>query len=1032
MRHGRRIFIAALILLFAQSDWRPLCAQPASTLPQMLPDAALHDIFFLDADRGWAVGDRGVIWMTEDGGRRWRLADSPVNCSLQSIHFVDDQNGWIVGGWTHPYSHRTSGVVLRTENGGRRWTQVSSETLPKLTRVKFFDRRRGWAVGTPSAMYPAGVFRTEDSGRSWTSYATNQLSTWITGDFVDADHGVVVGREGAAAAVDTTSLQPLVKPNAGLRHLRAAQATGPAHIQLAGDGGLLLVTNDAGRSWNSPELPLSPQAIDKIDFRAFATADNMCWVAGNPGSCLFRSVDHGRSWQLLPTGQPLPIHAMTFVDAQRGWAVGALGMILATRDGGETWQTQRSGGSRAALLGLFAEHSEAPLELLARYCGDEGYLGVIESLTRRDVEASSELTISVEQRLSAGVVAASGSYANTTWRFPVRQAGLKMTAESITHGWSVANKTDGASLLEEYCVLRLRQWRPEVVITRAVDPRRQDSLSQLVGHAVLRATELAANPSAYPAHIQVLGLQPWQVKKVCAVADGEGSGVMSIDTSQLATRLGRSIHEHAFSSYAVLRDSWAPIPRRRGIELLTSKGPPAVASRDLFSGVVISYGSEARRAEGHPQATSLAELRRVTQKQRDIEALLTRATADAENLAAWSAQVDELTRELSPQAGGDALYELAQHYREIGRYELACESLQQLLRKFPTHPFADAAISWCVEYLASEEAGIAFGTQLAIDSYLVQQASASEDFNAALPPGVDRQLQVSRYDSRAERAGFVTDVEAADPLERLVIQAESIQPLRPALFAEPRLRFAIASAYRKQGNVTAANRLYQYVAGSQPFGSWRQSAHGELWLTSRKGSPPKPLLSCQKVFEKPFLDGKLDEELWTSAAQADLTSQLGDDANWPATIRLTRDDEYLYLGIQCRKINGLVYAASKDVRGRDPDLTSQDRVELMLDMNRDYTSYVKLTVDHRGWTGEAACRDVRWNPEWFVAADSSGETWAVEAAIPLAALGHEHLAEGEVWSCGVQRVVPGVGIQSWTQPASVAGCPEGFGFLSLD
>ena len=97
MRHGRRIFIAGVVLLLAGTDWQQLRAQPASTLPEMLADAALHDIFFLDADRGWAVGDRGVIWMSEDGGRRWRLADSPVNCSLQSIHFVDDQNGWIVG-----------------------------------------------------------------------------------------------------------------------------------------------------------------------------------------------------------------------------------------------------------------------------------------------------------------------------------------------------------------------------------------------------------------------------------------------------------------------------------------------------------------------------------------------------------------------------------------------------------------------------------------------------------------------------------------------------------------------------------------------------------------------------------------------------------------------------------------------------------------------------------------------------------------------------------------------------------------------
>ncbi|MEO8497975.1 MAG: YCF48-related protein, partial [Planctomycetota bacterium] len=284
MRHGRRTFLVALTLLAAVSMLRELSAQPASTSPEMLSDAALHDVFFLDAARGWAVGDRGVIWMTEDGGRRWWLADSPVNCSLQSIHFVDEQNGWIVGGWSHPYSDRTSGVILRTENGGRRWTQVSSETLPKLARVKFFDKRQGWALGTPSAMYPAGVFRSEDGGRSWSSFPTDHPSTWLAADFADPNQGIVVGRDGAAAVVGATSLQPLVKPNTGLRHLRAAQAD-HARLLLAGDGGLLLATEDAGRTWHSPELPLSPEVLDNVDFRALARADNFCWLAGNPGSC---------------------------------------------------------------------------------------------------------------------------------------------------------------------------------------------------------------------------------------------------------------------------------------------------------------------------------------------------------------------------------------------------------------------------------------------------------------------------------------------------------------------------------------------------------------------------------------------------------------------------------------------------------------------------------------------------------------------------------------------------------------------------
>ena len=88
----------------------------------MLDDASLNDVMFVDAQRGWAVGERGVIWHTADGGANWRLQSSGVKCRLAAVHFIDDQTGWAAGGNIHPYTHATSGVVLRTVNGGRSWS----------------------------------------------------------------------------------------------------------------------------------------------------------------------------------------------------------------------------------------------------------------------------------------------------------------------------------------------------------------------------------------------------------------------------------------------------------------------------------------------------------------------------------------------------------------------------------------------------------------------------------------------------------------------------------------------------------------------------------------------------------------------------------------------------------------------------------------------------------------------------------------------------------------------------------------------
>ena len=116
------------------------------------------------------------------------------------------------------------------------------------------------------------------------------------------------------------------------------------------------------------------------------------------------------------------------------------------------------------------------------------------------------------------------------------------------------------------------------------------------------------------------------------------------------------------------------------------------------------------------------------------------------------------------------------------------------------------------------------------------------------------------------------------------------------------------------------------------------------------------------------------------------------------------------------------------------DIQQQDqhRVQLLLDIDRDYTSFYRLTVDHRGWTREECFGDVAWNPSWYVAADRDRTQWTIEAAIPLSELVREVPSSRAVWAMGIQRVVPGVGFQAWNSPADVEVIPEGFGLLFFE
>ena len=122
----------------------------------MRNDAALNDICFTSQKLGWAVGDRGVIWHTADGGSTWHEQQSNTVCNLSGIYMLDDHRGWAVGGECQQGRAATRGIVLRTEDGGATWTAAPRLLLPSLAGVKFFDHDHGIAYGQSCAAAPSG------------------------------------------------------------------------------------------------------------------------------------------------------------------------------------------------------------------------------------------------------------------------------------------------------------------------------------------------------------------------------------------------------------------------------------------------------------------------------------------------------------------------------------------------------------------------------------------------------------------------------------------------------------------------------------------------------------------------------------------------------------------------------------------------------------------------------------------------------------------------------------------------------------
>jgi photosystem II stability/assembly factor-like uncharacterized protein len=85
------------------------------------------DIFFLNNEKGWLSTREGGIALTSDGGKTWKSSTTPTNAPLSSLYFIDEYNGWAVGGFAENVNLNEfpSNVILKTEDGGLTWFRVT-------------------------------------------------------------------------------------------------------------------------------------------------------------------------------------------------------------------------------------------------------------------------------------------------------------------------------------------------------------------------------------------------------------------------------------------------------------------------------------------------------------------------------------------------------------------------------------------------------------------------------------------------------------------------------------------------------------------------------------------------------------------------------------------------------------------------------------------------------------------------------------------------------------------------------------------
>lgn len=1077
-------------------------------------DAELTCIAMLDENRGWICGDRGVILQTEDGGAHWERRPSGVACRLRSIHFVDERHGWAVGGTYDPYVHRSRGVVLATDDGGRSWRREAAGMVPLLRRIHMFNTREGYAVGDAADLAPAGLLFTRDGGKTWSGAGGDVGVGLLAADLSSPASGVCADGAGRVLRLHERLVQASPELEFGLRSVRRIVLGGALSL-LVGDGGLVFASRDAGRSWSHPGQNLAEGAGRQCDWRGVALQGTRCWIVGNPGSVVLHSADAGATWELLPTGRTSPLNDVAFVDERRGVAVGALGAILTTDDGGRTWTKRSAGERRPALWACFADVESVPYELIAQACAEDGYRTVAALLGRRDAEPGVDDGRYDDDRRAAALAALGISAVEQAWSFPLRQNPLQPTGEVVLQAWGEGDAGDGLFSAESYLVRELRTWRPEVVLTHAPAPRGEAPTSHLLHQLVLRAVEAAADPRKFPEQIEQLGLSTWQARKAFGYDPRQNVGTVAVPTSQVISCAAESIDDFCEPARALIFDGRRPAPAHVAARLYFNRTASTTAERELFAGLTVPAGGEARRAARSDDPANRVRMSRAAERQRNLEAVVLQRSGEVGD--GLAEQIRALTAgQKSPQAG-DTVFQLAETFRRKGRWEAARETYEYLLTHHNQHPACDAALRRLIEYLASGEADHRLERTLA-DLRPTSPPSAPAPTGelsklpaeglkppsdtppaAAAPPAavapapqsvalgaenttLHQQLngQAAPQTASFERLRITTapsaptiTQQASLPTPAAVLLGKDSAPVAPAgepvasplspqsevtragmtepsararralgigayyaqrdaaAHAVPQVGFPLAAARRKLGQTAEAEAFFDHFVRSQPAGPWLVAAADELALV-RSTALTKPAARAPRVAEKPVLDGKLGDSVWHAAAPIELRSALADDESWPATAWLAGDEEHLYLAVRCRRTMP-VPPLPAGTRQRDSDLAAHDRVEFCFDVDRDYATYYRFAVDHRGWTTESCWGDTTWDPKWFVAAGGDDGEWIVEAAIPWRELVAERPAPGQTWALGIFRTSPQVGFQSFSRPAAAAATrPEGFGHLTFE